>query len=276
MGVGCGCIFGSLCAATVSTNAPDRYFALAQAVMNVFFVIMFIVLPYTLHFGHQIFFLTLGCLFLFSIPLLNSLPQAQKEDVVAIDGVNFSSGRKLIVYFIIGTMIFNIGMGAMWGFIERIGKINIGLDLEEIGRILSLTIIVMVGGSLLAAWIRDRFGRARPMFISVLICGLSSVLISNTSSVNVYMIGLFFLQGAYLFTGPYIMAGIPSVIDSSGRLAALMGGVTFFSYSMGISLGGVITNFVSVSEIGLLGLTCSLISGPIFIFVCRNLLILRE
>jgi predicted MFS family arabinose efflux permease len=271
VGMGCGFIFGSVCATAASTNNPDRNFGWSQAVMNFLFLILFILLPYTLAFGmHRGLFVTLGIILLFTVPLYCILPD-RSADTNSQGSAEKMASSVLIVMHIFATVLLNIGLGALWGFVERIGSINVGLTPEMIGKVLSMATLFMIGGSLFAAWLGVRIGRAIPMACAAVLCALSAILVTNAETLAVYAGGLFLYNAAYLFLGPYIIAGTAAALDPSGRLASAMGGIMFFSYSVGIGTGGFIADFISLAGIGQLALFTCLLAAPLFAIVSTRL-----
>lgn len=270
-GVGCGLVFGSVCAVSASTNNPDRIFGLGQALMNVLFLITFLLLPYTLAFGmHRGLFFSLGILLLLITPLFRVLNRSTAGiNAAATEGAQVN--KPLIILHIIATILLNIGLGATWGFVERIGSQQVGLDPETIGRVLSAATLFMIGGSLLAAWLGGRIGRAIPMTIAAIISGLAAVTVAYSSVLLTYATGLFIYNLAYLFIGVYIIAGTASALDPSGRLASAMAGVMFLSYSVGIGMAGFIADLISLSGIGILALITCLIAAPLFAIVGQRL-----
>jgi MFS family permease len=134
-GIGCGLIFGSVCAAAASTNNPDRVFGLGQALMNGLFLITFIFLPYSLGFGMQKgLFFTLGIILLLTTPLFKVLGRADSN--VRVDSNEGTpKNRDLISLHIIATILLNVGLGAIWGFVERIGTQQVGLEAETVGMV---------------------------------------------------------------------------------------------------------------------------------------------
>jgi predicted MFS family arabinose efflux permease len=271
VGIGCGLVFGAICAAAASTSNPDRNFGWGQAVMNLLFMIMFILLPYTLSIDlHRGLFVALGIVLLLTVPFYRSLPDVC-TDIISQE----SSGRKantaLIAMLILATVLLNIGLGALWGFVERIGSDNVGLSPEMIGTVLSMSTLFMIGGSLFAAWLGVRIGRAIPMASASVLCALAAMLVTNAETLMIYAGGLFLYNAAYLFLGPYIIAGSASALDPSGRLASAMGGIMFFSYSVGIGAGGFIADIISLAGIGLLALFTCLLAAPLFAIVSMRL-----
>lgn len=269
--VGCGFVFAAVCAAAASTSEPDRNFGWAQAVMNVLFFIVFLIAPYSLAFGHHRgLFLTLAAIMLLTLPLyrflINGNVKLEPQDTSAS-----RAGKLLIETHILATVLLNIGLGALWGFVERIGTHNIGLSPETIGTVLSMATLFMIAGSLFAAWLGVRIGRAIPMATATVLCAVAAMLVTNADSLPIYAGGLFLYNAAYLFLGPYIIAGTAAALDPSGRLAAAMGGIMFFSYSVGIGTGGFIAELISLAGIGILALCTCLLAAPLFAIVSMRL-----
>ncbi len=271
VGSGCGFIFGSVCAAAASSSSPDRNFGWGQAIMNGLFFILFIFIPYTLTFNmHSGLFITLGIILLVVIPFYRALPGTGISTPSSVSTGKVSA-IPLIVMHITATVLLNVGLGALWGFVERIGTHNVGLSPEMIGRVLSMSTLFMIAGSLFAAWLGVRIGRAIPMASAAVLCAVAAMLVTNAETLVVYAGGLFLYNAAYLFLGPYIIAGTAAALDPSGRLASAMGGIMFLSYSVGIGTGGFITEFISLAGIGQLALFTCLLAAPLFAVVSTHL-----
>ena len=270
VGLGCGLLFGSAASASASTTRPDSNFAWGQAVMNGLFMGLFLVAAYAMGFGQQRgLFLLIGALMILAAPLYRSLPVAaepQERDTTAARGMNFA----LVGLHILATVLLNVGLGAVWGFAERIGTRNVGLSAEAVGVVLSIAALFMIVGSLFAAWLGVRWGRGRPMAVAAIVCALAALLTTGAEDPWEFAAGLFILNAAYLFLGPYIIAGTSSALDPSGRLASAMAGVMFLSYSTGIALGGFIAEHIGLSSIGWLALVTCLMAAPIFAHVSRR------
>ncbi len=266
VGVGCGCIFGAVCATAASSNSPDRTFAWGQAVMNSLFLVMFLILPYTLAFGvHRGLFVSLGILLLIATPLYRKL---RTTGIPARAAETGQGGHlPIISLHILATALLNIGLGALWGFVERIGTVRLGLTIETVGTILSVATLFMIGGSAFAGWLGTRIGRIIPMVTAAMLCAGAAFSITHTNSPTVYFVGLMVYNAAYLFIGPYIIAGTASALDPSGRLASTFGGSMFFFYSVGVGAGGLMIDLVSLSAIGWLALIGCLAAAPLYAIV---------
>ncbi len=114
VGIGCGLIFGAICAAAASSNNPDRNFGWGQAVMNFLFMLMFILLPYTLNLDlHRGLFVTLGIVLLLTVPFYRSLPDVC-TDTISQESSETKANITLITMLILATVLLNIGLSALW------------------------------------------------------------------------------------------------------------------------------------------------------------------
>jgi len=270
VGMGCGCSFAAVCAAAASSSMPDRMFGWGLAIMNALFLGMFLVLPHTLAFGmHRGLFIALCIVLLMTIPFIRLLAQGNGNAVE-----EHSRGKRastvLIVTHFVAVVLLNVGLGALWGFVERVGNEQVGLSPETIGKVLSAATLFMIGGSLFAAWLGVRIGRTIPTVVASVLCGFAAMLVMNADTLVIYAGGLFLYNAAYLFIGPYIIAGMSSALEPSGRLAAAVGGAMFLSYSVGIGTGGFIADLISLSGIGILALSTCLIAAPLFAIVSKR------
>ncbi len=271
VGIGCGLIFAAVVAAIATSPEPDRLMGFGQAVMNLSFMFVFVLIPYTLLWQAQRgLFLGLAALMLVSMPLYRLLP-----DGASISGHADAPAPprnisvRVLIHFV-AIVILNLGLGALWGFLERLG-VQIGLSAETIGTVLSLSTIGMIAGSLFAGWLGIRLGRAVPMLVASLLCGISALAVMTADSLAMYASAIMLYGVAYLFVGPYIIVGMASALDTSGRLAPACGGVMFFSYSLGIAGGGYIADTFSYSTIGWLALAGCTFSGILFFANARTL-----
>jgi hypothetical protein len=106
-----------------------------------------------------------------------------------------------------------------------------------------------------------------PLAVASVICGIAALVVGYSEILVTYALGIFVYNMAYLFMGPYIIAGTSAALDPSGRLASAMGGIMFLSYSVGIGMGGIISDAISLSGIGILALVTCLLAAPLFAIV---------
>jgi predicted MFS family arabinose efflux permease len=268
-GIGCGFIFAAVVSAVAQSKDPDRLMGYGQAVMNLLFMGVFLIIPYALnlHLLRGLFF-GLALLMLISLPAFWVLPgtTAMRDDV--LDRKNDLDGARVAIHFA-AIMLLNVGLGALWGFLERAG-IQIGLSASIVASVLSASTLAMIAGSLFAGWLGTRIGRALPMLVAAILCGIAALAAMTAQSLVVYASAVMLYGAAYLFLGPYIIVGMSSALDPSGRLAPASGGVMWLSYSIGIGGGGLIADTISLGAIGWLAFFGCIVSGVLFLLNARH------
>jgi predicted MFS family arabinose efflux permease len=149
----------------------------------------------------------------------------------------------------VGLVALNLGLGAMWSFAERVGH-EIGLSADQTGAVLAACPIAMIAGSGIAGLMGDRFGNRWPLLIACLVCGIACYGTTISTGLPTYAAGLMIFNFCYLLIGPFALAGVPSTLDPSGRLAATANGLMWLAYSAGVAAGGFIADLSSVKIIG--------------------------
>jgi MFS family permease len=163
----------------------------------------------------------------------------------------------------LGIVALNVGLGAEWSFAERIGR-EIGLGAEQTGYVLSACTIAMIAGSATAGLMGNRFGYRRPLVVGSLVCGLACYCTATATGLVEYAIGSLTYNFCYLMLGPFTVVGVPSTLDSSGRLAAAAGGLMWLAYAVGVTAGGLIADTASIKSIGTMALTACILAATAF------------
>lgn len=268
VGVGCGAVYAAVCAIAAGTGQPDRVFAAGTALMNGGFLVLFAVLPHvSAALGPQAVFPALGLLLACFAPFLGRLPPSPGL-AAETEGQRSRAAPAAVVSHFAGLVCLNLGLGATWGFAERMG-LDAGATPVEVGNILSASMLPMIGGCLLATVLGARYGRTLPVLVASLCCAISAFGMAAGLSVAVYTASVMLYGAAYLFVGPYVISGIPSALDPSGRLAAAAGGTMWLSYSLGLTAGGLIVDLASTRGIGWLALVGCSAAAPLFFAASR-------
>ena len=112
------------------------------------------------------------------------------------------------------------GETAAWSFIERLGAES-GFDPVTVGNILSLSLGAAVLGSLLLAWISERFGFFLPLLFACLLffAGLVGIFVSTTDVV-LYALGACLVMFSVGFGIPIPLA-TTAKLDHDGRYVIL-------------------------------------------------------
>ncbi|OGT79155.1 MAG: hypothetical protein A3H91_09575 [Gammaproteobacteria bacterium RIFCSPLOWO2_02_FULL_61_13] len=271
-GIGCGGIYGAVNAAVARTDNPDRLYAQGLAFMNLAFLVLFLILPRMLVLGgHPALFGTLGIIFLLLQPVLRRVSLAAPSGAASpeIESAPPIAWQLVRLHFL-ATIFVNLGLGALWGFVERMG-LDVGMSVAQVGAALSATSLAMIGGCLFAAWLGTSAGRLLPLVLGTLITGVAALAVALAPVPAAYVVALMISEAAYLFLSAYLIAGVTSALDPSGRVAAACGGVMFLSYSMGISTGGLIADTWSLALIGWFALGNCLLAAPLFALVVHRL-----
>ncbi|MEK9996285.1 MAG: hypothetical protein VW664_08150, partial [Halieaceae bacterium] len=150
-----------------------------------------------------------------------------------------SSGRGgIVVVSLVALLCWFTGYSGVYAFVERIGVAG-GLTGQQIGLILSLTIITGVAGAMGAAWLGDRWGAMKPHWLGMAGTVLTVGLLSNEPGLIQYSLAIIALTLSLNFWLAYMLGGVTRV-DISGRYAVL----TTAALGGGAMVGPAISGFV--------------------------------
>ncbi|MEO0419419.1 MAG: MFS transporter [Pseudomonadota bacterium] len=265
-GVGCGLIYAAVLASTAAVSEPDRLMGFGQVLMNIAFALIFFVAPLIVAvWSGPAIFLAFALLTLALIPTFSALPLGkpsnEESSKVGDERTRITASPVAMHFFAVS--LLNLGFGAAWGFAERAGT-TIGLSPAAIGFLFSISTIAMIVGSLGVAIMGTRFGRAWPMLLAAIGCGVSGPLLMIGQDIVVYAAALMLFVTTNQFIAPYFMAGVSAQIESSGALSSMTGGVTFLTYSLGVGAGGYIIETASYAANGWFVFSVCVASGIVF------------
>ena len=126
----------------------------------------------------------------------------------------------------------------MYAFVERIGVAG-GLSGQQIGLILSLTIISGVMGAMGAAWVGKRWGQMTPHWLGMAGTVVTIGLLSSEPGLVRYSLAIIALTLSLNFWLAYMLGSVTRV-DISGRYAVL----TTAALGGGAMVGPAISGFV--------------------------------
>ena len=262
-GIGSGIVLAATSTYVAITTNPNRVMGLGLTIANLLFFAVFLVTPRVL--------LTVGPRGLFvalalgvaasaaTVPHVLQLPTSAPAP--RGDSGRWAVDRTKVAALSLGLVALNLGLGAMWSFAERIGH-EIGLNSEQTGAVLAACPIAMIAGSGIAGLMGDRFGNRWPLIIGCVFCGIACNGTTISTGLPTYAGGLMIFNFCYLLIGPFALAGVPSTLDPSGRLAATANGFMWLAYSAGVAAGGFIADLSSVKIIGAFALCgCAVAAG---------------
>jgi MFS family permease len=250
-GIGSGMVLAATSTYVAVAANPNRVMGLGLTIANLLFFFIFLVTPRVLlAFGPRALFISLAVYLAASaiaVPHVSRLP-ISAPPLAGESGIG-AFNRTKVAALALGLVSLNLGLGAMWSFAERIGH-DIGLSAEQTGSVLAACPIAMIAGSAMAGLMGDRFGNRWPLLIGCFVCGIACYGTTISRNLQGYTIGLLIFNFFYLLVGPFALAGVPSTLDPSGRLAAAANGLMWLAYSAGVAAGGFIADRGSVNIIG--------------------------
>jgi len=253
----------------VATN-PNRVMGLGLTIANLLFFAAFLVTPQVLlGFGPRGLFISVALYIAASaatVPHISRLPTSAPPP--GGESVRIALNGTKVAALALGLLSLNIGLGAMWSFAERIGR-EIGLSSEQTGSVLAACPIAMIAGSATAGLMGDRFGDRWPLLVGCIVCGIACYGTTISTGLPSYAVGLLIFNFCYLLIGPFALAGVPSTLDPSGRLAAAANGLMWLAYSAGVAAGGFIADRASVKVIGAFAFCGCVVAAGTFACVAR-------
>jgi len=210
------------------TRHPDRFFALFIAGQLTLGGLGLWLFPGLLaRFGLGGVFSALALVVLGATVLIPFISQQGRKIEPAAPAVSSNGAAKRTinpamlpgVMALLACFIFNLGIMAVWAYLERMGN-GAGLEAGFIGGTLAVSLAGALFGALLAAIIADRFGRVMPLIVTVVIQGVALLLLSGELSRNAFLVGVMLFAFGWNFPVAYQLA-ITVSIDVSGRLVVL-------------------------------------------------------
>lgn len=159
------------------------------------------------------------------------------------------------------SLVFWMGVGAIWAFVERIG-LEAGIDRLVIGGALSIGPFASVAGALTASILHTRFGRAPVLVVAIALAILGAGLIGFGGSAPTFTAG--FLIFSYVW--PLFLAylgGAMAAVDPVGRVVAMSVASQTVGMAIGPAVGGIVATHAGYGAITVLGISCFAATFPV-------------
>ena len=252
----------------VPESAAGKMYAVAYIVAT---AIYYFFPPIIADGGSYIFFCGLTVLVLVICPVLVYLPR--NTDQIARSSKTASTRalffRPPVIGFFLIEILLMLGLGAIWAFAERFA-VNIDLSAERIGLYFALSSGTQFLGACLAAYLGIRFGRTKPLTLSLIPWAIFSIVLATAGSEWAFAVGILGYQFILAFYIPY-MLGVGAAFDKGGNVAAAVIGVQIFSFGAGSYAGGLVADSYGIAAIGWLAIVCCGISILLFPKITRPL-----
>jgi MFS transporter, DHA1 family, inner membrane transport protein len=160
-------------------------------------------------------------------------------DRVQAGGINWRRVAAPGTAALIGTALYFLMIGGVWGYLEGIARAA-GLTLSETGAALSIGLVISLVGPAVAAWLGLRLGRTLPLMITALVQVASLYLLIQLKHFSDVEIAFFIVNTIFQLFWNYIIAYFIIIfndIDVSGRFVALYGMASHLTLAIGPYLG---------------------------------------
>ena len=245
-GIGCGMLIASGHSILASSNDPNRSYAIFTIFASLTAAtLIYISSTWIEDGGHQNYFfnfiyvyLALSLFFVF----------ANKINQVSTDNSKSSISNRFLYFLLIAAVLFyEIPSSGMWAFMERFGVEYVGMEISEVGWVISLAIILSLGGPVFVGVFGNRLERKIIILFCLFVSALCVYFIFGIPSINTFYYGNIIWNIVFVVMVILILAAAAD-IDPSGRLGSWLNACILLSASVAPAVFGwvMLTNELTV------------------------------
>ncbi len=251
-------------AALGDTTEVDRNFGYSVIAQILVPVIFYVMLPdwFELFGLNAIFGVQIVCAALALISVV-SIPARGIQRVVE---VSILDAGPFPIIGLLATVMFFVGVAAVWGFLERIGAAE-GFSAQDIANVLAISLVASVFGAVVASVLGVRYTRHWPMVVALVIQLIALTLLVEGMSLLAYAVAIIVYSLGWNLWMPYQLSAI-SRVDRSGRIMGVVPLAQSFGVSLGPLIAGQLLSGESYSVINWMGAIFGILSLVLFIPVC--------
>ena len=252
------------------TSRPARWYGLKIAAEAGLGAILLLILPGAViaRWGFEGLMAAMAAVLVLLSPMLLKLPARGTKGAQSIESADqrpISPSLRLALWLGLSSITAYLFCTTMiWAFIERIAN-DAGFDPVVTGNLLSLGLVLAIGGSLLATVMGDRWGLAGPFSVSVAGLLVSIGLLYGIASPATFLVATCLFTFAFGLGIPYMVA-IVAQLDVDGRFVVLTVPAIGIGVMLAPALGGMLT--------GIGGHTALLLAGGLSVLVALTLALL--
>jgi MFS family permease len=245
------------------SSHPSRWFGLKIAAEAAMGALLLAVLPGAViaRWGFGGLMLALAAAIVVCSPLLYGLPTHSGKggggEVTKPAGPPSSKARIPVWFGLFAGASYIFCTTMIWSQLERFAAAA-GFDAVTTGKVLSLSLLFAMAGSLLAAIVSGRFGLAKPLLLAGTSVLLSLSLLSAASSVSEFAAAVFLFSLAFGLGLPFFISTI-AALDVTGRHVVLTVPALGIGVLLAPATGGILSGsggFAPVLALG--GLTATI------------------
>jgi predicted MFS family arabinose efflux permease len=261
-----GTVYGIGATLLGDTSNPARWYGLKISAEATLGALLLFILPGTLISSHGFMGMMVGMvlvvvLFTPAVGWLPSTGHTQLKDSGTKTHIPAQLKQAVwIALFAVTVFIFSATM--IWAFVERLAS-SAGFEPVLVGKILSLTLVFAILGSMAAVVLGDRFGSGKPFAVAMAIFLLALVWLAGTTSVTNYAIGACLLTLAIGLGITYVIT-IVADLDWDGRYVVLTVPAIGIGVMVAPTVGGFLTasqGFATIFVVGGITITLALLAG---------------
>jgi len=267
-GLGAGMAGAAGVAAAASTREPDRMFAAATLAWGLAGAAEPAIIPFaTVPFGSMGGFLLIGVVGLALLPLMSWLIPPRKVEGKT-PSLLTAPNRVLAIIAMLALLVFEIGQGGIYTFIEQIG-LRSQLTEHQIGVTLTGTGLAGLIGAAVATALGTRFGRRGPIIVGLSLNIIASVILATSDDPMTYIATNWLWSAAYYFVVPYMM-GAMAALDDLGRWVVATDSVWTLGDGLGPGIAGSLVERGGYEDLSGLGMVTGLVCMVVMWSVLRQ------
>jgi len=139
---------------------------------------------------------------------------------------------------LLSLIVFSIGLGSVWAFLERLASGN-GFDMLQVGSALAVAGLIGGCGALVAAILGSRFGRLMPVAIGIVLEIVACLILATRTDWYSFLLAVAMFNFCWNLTLPFLIAAIAEA-DTAGRFLVLIPAAQTGGYALGPTLVGLI------------------------------------
>ncbi len=253
-GLGFGFIFAATIAGAAAADDPDRLYAIGNGGALLLIVGLMALVPLIArHFGPLGIFVSIAALAIAGAVFFVGFRRGR----IAPAGGPAAWRVPGAVGLLVSWAAFSLGTGALYAFSERIAK-GLHIAPATIGYVLSTGVFVGLLGTFGAALFSTRLPRRAALIGGMISTALACLLLGYAVNLPMFTAGVFTYWISYMFLYSYLL-GTAALLDDSGRIGTLGGGLERLGYGSGAWIGGLLAEHHGYSITGLLGFAGCLI-----------------
>ncbi len=256
-GLGAGALVSLSFAAVGLTADPDRNFGLLIMWVLIYGALGLWLMPSAYELAGMNGVLWFFAVFpLIALPFLRYFPRSG-ENVVQVDSqaTNLPVQQKALA--LLAMFAYFLAQGVVWAYLFLIGQAG-GLTEQSVANGLMLSQVAGIAGAALAAVLGNRYGRSRPLMLSILGGAACLYFLTGSFSFLLFAVVVSIYNFFWNLTHPFLLASMAS-FDLRGRVVVYAVAMQMLGLAVGPFLASRFvsdTSFVNVNIIG----------GALFVF----------